>query len=77
MFKDDRDISGRTILDRYSTEERIVTLQEFQHFLVEEQMQEEHLAADIIKTFIPDQQRNVQEPYFYLTEVCYIIFSTE
>ncbi|KAK3855644.1 hypothetical protein Pcinc_037965 [Petrolisthes cinctipes] len=75
MFKDDRDISGRTILDRYSSDKQKVTLQEFQHFLVEEQMQEEHLAADIIKTFIQDQQRNVQEPYFYLEEFVQFLFS--
>lgn len=42
---------------------------EFQHFLVEQQHEQEHNAGSIIKDFVQDPQRNVEEPYFYMEEV--------
>lgn len=44
---------------------------DFQHFLVEKQREEEHNAGSIIKDFVQDPQRNVEEPYFYMDEVSY------
>ena len=42
MLSKDMDSGGRTILERYSSDQQRVTLQEFQLFLAEEQREQEH-----------------------------------
>ncbi|KAK7083374.1 Phospholipase C, gamma 2, partial [Halocaridina rubra] len=55
----------------------IVTLQEFQAFLIEQQQEDENCAARIIKNFVQDSHRDVQEPYFYIEEFMKYLFSKE
>lgn len=75
MFNNTGESSGITVLEQYSGDMVKVTLQEFQSFLVEEQNESEHLAASIIKDFLQDPQRDVQEPYFLLEEFVQYLFS--
>lgn len=62
-------------LDQYSEDKSIVTMQEFQAFLVEQQHELEYHAASIIRNFVQDLQRNIQEPYFHVEEFFQYLFS--
>lgn len=63
------------LLKEYSGDGRKVYMQEFQHFLVEKQHEQEHNAGSIIKDFVQDPQRNVEEPYFYMEEFVQYLYS--
>ena len=56
-------------LNKYSGDGSIVSMLDFQHFLVDEQHEDELQAASIITHFVQDLQRDVQEPYFHKEEV--------
>ncbi|GAB0091623.1 1-phosphatidylinositol 4,5-bisphosphate phosphodiesterase gamma [Sergentomyia squamirostris] len=63
----------------YSKNDQIVSLQEFQRFLVKEQDDSEAsdkvFVSNLIKDFIQDVQRDVQEPYLTLPEFVDYLFS--
>ncbi|KAG0728579.1 1-phosphatidylinositol 4,5-bisphosphate phosphodiesterase gamma-1 [Chionoecetes opilio] len=63
------------LLSEYSADGRTISMQEFQHFLVEKQHESEDLAASMITNFVQDPQRDVQEPYFHLEEFMQYLFS--
>ncbi|KAK8405210.1 hypothetical protein O3P69_001643 [Scylla paramamosain] len=63
------------LLKECSMDGRHVSLLEFQHFLVDKQHEEEHNAGSIIKDFVQDPQRNVEEPYFYVEEFVQYLYS--
>ncbi|XP_071536476.1 1-phosphatidylinositol 4,5-bisphosphate phosphodiesterase gamma-1 isoform X2 [Panulirus ornatus] len=69
------DGSGLSLLKKYSTDGIVLSLQEFQLFLVEEQKETEYAADSIIKNFVRDHLRDVKEPYFLLEEFVQYLFS--
>lgn len=66
------DIFGRPF--PYSRDGQLITLTEFQKFLLDEQMETEaknvKTVSDWIKDFLQDVQRDVHEPYLTVPEVC-------
>ena len=69
------DIFGRRF--PYSGDNQLITLKEFQHFLLDEQMEADarnvETVAQWIKDFIQDVQRDVHEPYLKIPEVQIIL----
>lgn len=68
--------SMQDIFDRsfpYSRNGKVLTVHEFQQFLVNEQMEADatnlQFVANLIKDFLQDVQRDVHEPYFTIDEV--------
>lgn len=61
------------VVQKYSRNREIVSLQEFQKFLLEEQgdsmAKNSVLVANFIKEYIQDVQRDVAEPYLTVQEV--------
>jgi hypothetical protein len=63
----------------YSENGKIITLQEFQSFLIQEQRDpmsnDEREVSCFMRDYLQDSQRNVQEPFFTTIEVwmcCYL-----
>lgn len=58
----------------YSRDNQLITLKDFQQFLLDEQMDGDasnvEKVAVMIKDFIQDVQRDVHEPYLTISEVC-------
>lgn len=58
----------------YTRDNQLITLKEFQQFLVDEQSDSEAHSLDavsgLIKDFLQDVQRDVHEPYLTIPEVC-------
>uniref|UniRef100_A0A1Y1KG69 1-phosphatidylinositol 4,5-bisphosphate phosphodiesterase gamma n=1 Tax=Photinus pyralis TaxID=7054 RepID=A0A1Y1KG69_PHOPY len=65
----------------YSANLKTVTLQEFQSFLIQEQLDElgndERKVSEFIREFLKDPQRDVQEPYFAMAEFLDFLFSKQ
>ena len=63
----------------YSENGKIITLQEFQSFLIQEQQDamgnDEREVSRFMRDYLQDSQRNVQEPFFTTIEVwtCYYL----
>jgi phosphatidylinositol phospholipase C gamma-1 len=57
----------------YSENRKFITVQEFQSFLIQEQVDvmgnDERGVSDFMRNYLQDSQRNVQEPYFTTIEV--------
>jgi hypothetical protein len=57
----------------YSENGKIITLQEFQSFLIQEQRDpmgnDEREVSRFMRDYLQDSQRNVQEPFFTTIEV--------
>lgn len=57
----------------YSENGKIITLQEFQSFLIQEQRDtlanDEREVSRFMREYLQDSQRNVQEPFFTTIEV--------
>lgn len=67
--------------NQYSDNGKTVTLQEFQSFLVQEQVDplgnDEREVSKFMRDFLQDSQRNVQEPYFTTMEFMDYLFSKQ
>lgn len=65
----------------YSQNNENVTLQEFQNFLITEQNDsngtDEKFVSNFIRDFVQDTQREVQEPYFTISEFVDYLFSKQ
>lgn len=68
-------------LSNYSQTGQIVTLQEFQNFLITEQQDNlgnnELEISRFIREYLQDPQRDIQEPYFTFTEFIDFLFSKQ
>jgi phosphatidylinositol phospholipase C gamma-1 len=68
MFQDCIDV-----YTAYSENGKIITLQEFQSFLIQEQGDpmgnDEREVSRFMRDYLQDSQRNVQEPFFTTVEV--------
>jgi len=64
----------------YSESGNMITLQEFQSFLIQEQQDaianDEREVSRFMRDYLQDSQRNVQEPFFTTTEVWEIIYAS-
>ncbi|XP_069674413.1 1-phosphatidylinositol 4,5-bisphosphate phosphodiesterase gamma-1 isoform X2 [Periplaneta americana] len=65
----------------YSENGKIITLQEFQSFLIQEQRDalgnDEREVSRFMRDYLQDSQRNVQEPYFTIIEFMDFLFSKQ
>lgn len=79
MFQNINDFFDRSKL--YSENGQSVTLQEFQSFLIEEQHDnlgnDERTLSAFMRDYLQDPQRDVQEPYFTITEFVDFLFSKQ
>lgn len=70
-----------TRLLAYSDSGMLVTLQEFQNFLLTEQQDPSaNIESDVslfIREYLQDPQRDVQEPYFHFSEFIDFLFSKQ
>ncbi|XP_058803649.1 1-phosphatidylinositol 4,5-bisphosphate phosphodiesterase gamma-1 [Phymastichus coffea] len=78
MF-DNNNLTDWTKLISYSNSSMIVTLQEFQNFLLAEQQDSlgnsESDVSTFIRDYLQDPQRDIQEPYFHFAEFIEYLFS--
>lgn len=67
--------------DHYSASKRVITLQEFQSFLVHEQQDplgnDERVVSKFMRDYLQDPGRDAQEPYFTIFEFVDFLFSKQ
>lgn len=74
-----QNLTDWTKLISYANASMIVTLQEFQNFLLAEQQDSlgnnESDVSKFVREYLQDPQRDIQEPYFHFAEFIEYLFS--